>query len=122
MSDATPHDVRAYINAAPEAARPVLRQLRRAIRAAVPDAEEKISYGMPSYQYHGRLAYFAAHTHHVGLYALGPAESLPKKLRQYAAAKGTLRFPVGQALPTAAIGRLVKARASEREATRDRRR
>ena len=122
MTDATPQDVNSYIKAAPEAAKPILRQLRRIIRAAAPDAEEEISYGMPSYQYHGRLAYFAAHTQHVGLYALGPAGAVPKELKQYAAAKGTLRFPMGKALPTAAIGRLVKARASEREAKNRRRR
>jgi uncharacterized protein YdhG (YjbR/CyaY superfamily) len=115
MTDPTPQDVDAYINAAPAAARPILRQLRQAIRAAAPDAEEKISYGMPHYQYHGRLAYFAAHTHHVGLYALGPSDRLPRELKQYAAAKGTLQFPIGQALPATAIRRLVKARASEKE-------
>lgn len=116
MTDPTARDVDAYISAAPEAARPILRQLRQAIRAAVPDAEEKISYGMPHYRYHGRLAYFAAHKQHVGLYALGPSDSLPKELTQYAAAKGTLQFPIGQALPAAAIRRLVKARAREKDA------
>jgi uncharacterized protein YdhG (YjbR/CyaY superfamily) len=114
MTDPAPQDVDAYISAAPEAARPILRELRQAIRAAVPDAEEKISYGMPHYQYHGRLAYFAAHTQHVGLYALGPSDRFPKELKQYAAAKGTLQFPIGQALPVAAIGKLVKARAERR--------
>jgi uncharacterized protein YdhG (YjbR/CyaY superfamily) len=116
MTDPTPRDVDAYIGAAPEAARPMLRQLRQAIRDAVPDAEEKISYGMPHYRYHGRLAYFAAHKQHVGLYALGPSDSLPRELMQYAVAKGTLQFPIGQALPAAAIGRLVKARAREKSA------
>jgi uncharacterized protein YdhG (YjbR/CyaY superfamily) len=116
MTDPTPRDVDAYIAVAPEAARPILRQLRHAIRAAVPDAEETISYGMPHYRFHGRLAYFAAHKQHVGLYALGPRESLPSELMPYAAAKGTLQFPIGQELPAAAIGRLVKARAGEKEA------
>jgi uncharacterized protein YdhG (YjbR/CyaY superfamily) len=116
MTDRTPVDVDAYIDAAPEGARPLLRQLRQVIRAAVPNAEEKISYGMPHYHYRGRLAYFAAHKGHVGLYALGPADQLPEQLRRYSAAKGTLQFPLGQALPTAAIGSLVKARAKENEA------
>jgi uncharacterized protein YdhG (YjbR/CyaY superfamily) len=116
MTDPTPRDVDAYIGAAPEAARPILRQLRLAIKTAVPDAEEKISYGMPHYSYRGRLAYFAAHKRHVGLYALGPSDSFPPELMQYAAAKGTLQFPIGQALPAAAIGRLVKARAREKDA------
>ncbi len=116
MTDPARDDVETYISAAPEAARPILQQLRRAIRTAVPNAEERISYGMPSYHHHGRLAYFAAHRQHVGLYALGPVDRLPEELKQFASAKGTLQFPFGSNLPMAAIGRLVRARAREREA------
>ena len=59
-----------------EAARPILRQLRRIITTAVPEAEETISYGMPFYRYHGRLAYFAAHKdkhHFTGRFTSCPA-------------------------------------------------
>ena len=55
-------DVDGYIAAAPEGARPLLNELREAIRASAPKAEEGISYGMPSYHLHGvRLTYFQAH-------------------------------------------------------------
>lgn len=53
-------NVERYIAAAPPAARGMLRQLQGAIQSAAPQAEEKISYGMPYYEYKGRLAYFAA--------------------------------------------------------------
>jgi uncharacterized protein YdhG (YjbR/CyaY superfamily) len=92
MSGLRPVDVDAYSDAAPAAARPMLRQLRRVMKTVVPSTEERLSYGMPSYHHHGRLAYFAAHQQHVGLYALGPADALPDELKQYAAAKGTLQF------------------------------
>ena len=61
MTQSKAKNVDSYIAAAPEAARPILRQLRRIITTAVPEAEETISYGTPFYRYHGRLAYFAAH-------------------------------------------------------------
>lgn len=64
-----PRNVDEYIAAASEAARPMLNELREAIRAAAPDADERISYGMPYYHLHGRLAYFQAHARHIGLYA-----------------------------------------------------
>jgi|HubBroStandDraft_3_1064219.scaffolds.fasta_scaffold36610_3 uncharacterized protein YdhG (YjbR/CyaY superfamily) len=111
MTDSKPQDVDAYIAAADEAAQPTLRRLREIIRSAVPDAVEKISYGMPYYAYHGRLAYFAAHKHHVGLYALGPASRYSAELQRYAAARSTLQFPFGAELPADALRRLVEQQA-----------
>jgi uncharacterized protein YdhG (YjbR/CyaY superfamily) len=84
------------------------------IRKAAPEAEERISYGMPYYHYHGRLVYFAAHTRHVGLYALGQTYQA-EGLQDYVAAKGTLQFPYGGPLPVEKIARLVKKRVKENE-------
>ena len=92
------NEVDAYIAAAPKAAQPLLRQLRRMIKVAAPKAEERISYGMPYYHLQGRLAYFAAHKNHVGLYALDG---------------GTLQLPYGEPLPAEQIGRLVRKRVAE---------
>jgi uncharacterized protein YdhG (YjbR/CyaY superfamily) len=111
MTDAKPTDVDAYIAAADPAAQPTLRELRDVIRSAAPDSLEKISYGMPYYDFHGRLVYFAAHKHHVGLYALGPAGRYPEELQPYAAARSTLQFPFGSALPADAIRRLIEQKA-----------
>lgn len=54
----TPKNVDAYIETVPVETRARLSQLRRIIQAAAPGAEERISYGMPYYEYKGRLAYF----------------------------------------------------------------
>ena len=104
--------VDAYIAAAPRAAQPHLRRLREVIKGAAPKAEEKISYGMPFYEYRGRLVYFAAFKKHVGLYAVGEARGL----QRYFYGASTLRFPFGEPLPAAQISRLVKARVKENEA------
>ena len=106
--------VDAYIAAAPRAAQPHLRALRKMIRAEAPEAEERISYRMPHYHYHGRLVYFAAHTNHVGLYALGDTYKA-EGLQRYVAAKGTLQFRFDEPLPLAKLARLVKQRVRENE-------
>ena len=110
-------DVSAYIAAAPAKARPMLRQLRRAIRAAAPKAEERISYRMPYYHHHGRLIYFAAYPNHIGLYIMGGAKkAFAGELKRYQTSKATLRFPIGSTIPTALVRKIVKARAQENEA------
>lgn len=116
MSKAAQH-VDAYIEAAPNKVQPMLRQLRQLIKAVAPGAEEKISYGMPFYEYHGRLVYFAGYENHVGLYSAVPEKGLyAGELKKYMAAKSTIRFPVGHPLPVALINKVVKARVNENEA------
>jgi uncharacterized protein YdhG (YjbR/CyaY superfamily) len=109
--------VDAYIAAAPKTVQPMLRDLRRAIKTAAPKAEEKLSYGMPFYAYHGRLIYFAAHKNHVGMYPIiGREKDLyAKELKPYMAAKATLQFPIGQPLPITLVKKVVKERARENE-------
>ncbi len=47
--------VDAYITAAPPFARPILKELRRRVHAAVPEAEETIRWNCPFFQYGGKL-------------------------------------------------------------------
>jgi uncharacterized protein YdhG (YjbR/CyaY superfamily) len=109
-------DVDDYIAAAPTSAQPKLRQLRRAIRRAAPQATERISYGMPFYELEGRLVYFAGYKRHVALYAAGHVnDSCAESLARYRTPKGTLRFPIDEPLPEAEIGGLVQFRAKENE-------
>jgi len=106
--------VDAYIAAASKEAQPLLRQLRKTIKAAAPDAEERISYGMPHYGHKGRLVYFAAFKTHIGLYPAGYADKYPE-MKRYMAGDGTLRFPIGEPLPAALVAKLVKTRVKENE-------
>jgi uncharacterized protein YdhG (YjbR/CyaY superfamily) len=101
--------VSSYITSAPEATRPILRQLRQIITTIVPEAEETISYGMPFYAYFGRLVYFAAHKNHVGLYALGPVSQYPEALKRLTVGQGTIRLRVNEPVPVAAIENVVAA-------------
>lgn len=114
---AEPKDVDAYIAAAPGTAQPLLNQLRAVIRTAAPQAKERISYGMPSYVHHGRLAYFAGYEGHVGLYGVAHvAGEQDAGVAKYLENQSTLRFPVGQELPVSLITKLIKARVKQNEA------
>src|SRR2546423_1012456 len=101
-------NVDAYIAAAPREVRAKLKELRAAIRKAAPDAEERISYGMPYYASKGRLAYFAAFKNHIGLYVPTPViEEHKSELKGYETAKATVRFPLDKKLPVGLIKKLV---------------
>jgi len=109
-----------YIAAQPEAAQGALRQVRNAIRKAVPRAEEVISYQMPTYKQQGRrLLYFAGWKQHYALYpATGRLVAAFKDdLAPYEVGKGTIRFPFSRPVPVKLIERLAKFRASEAAAS-----
>jgi uncharacterized protein YdhG (YjbR/CyaY superfamily) len=112
-----------YIAKAPEPAQQMMKQIRSAIRATVPEAEEKMSYGMPFYEYKfpgykGRLAYFGLFKKHISFYAVPHSipTDLAKQLEQYKAAKATLQFPLHEKVPVALLKKLVKMRKEEIEA------
>ena len=111
-----PRSVDEYIAGEPESLRPMLTELRDTIRAAAPEADERISYGMPYYHLNGRLAYFQAHTKHIGLYPFSLEESRAAGLEHLVAARATLQFPRDQPLPLAAIRRLIEQRVKTRQA------
>lgn len=106
-----PTTVDEYIALAPQDLQAKLKQIRQTIKEVAPDAEEKLSYGMPYYGYKGRLAYFAYAKNHIGLYVPPPViENHAEELKKYVTAKATVQFPNDQALPVVLIKKLVKAR------------
>lgn len=104
----------AYIAAALPDRRPVLEELRAAIRAAAPEADEMISYNMPAFAQHGTLVYFATMTNHIGFYptANGIA-AFQEELAAYESSKGAVRFPLDRPLPLDLIQRIVRFRVEE---------
>jgi uncharacterized protein YdhG (YjbR/CyaY superfamily) len=100
-----PSTVDEYIDAAPEAARSELRELRSVVRDADPAASEQIKYGMPTYE-HDRhsLLNFAATKRHVAVYGLVHVDrTVPVELAPYLHERSTLRFELGEALPSGAL-------------------
>ena len=103
-----------YILQFPPEIQETLKTLRIVIKEAAPEAEEKISYQMPAFAYHGNLVYFAAFKNHIGFYptASGIA-AFKNELSAYKGGKGTVQFPIGKPLPYELISRIVKFRVDE---------
>ena len=96
-----------YIAAQSEAVQPRLNTIREAIRAAIPDATEKISYQMPTYWKGRNIIHFAAFKNHIGLYPGGEAPVVfADKLKGYKASKGTIQFPLDKELPLELIAEI----------------
>jgi len=108
-------DVDTYLASVAADARTGLQKLRKAISAAVPGAEEGLSYGIPSFKLDGRpFIWYAAWKHHCSLYPIPVAmRAHAADLKAYETAKGTIRFPPNQPPPSAVVKKLVKARIAE---------
>ncbi len=107
-----------YIAGFPKDVQKILRTIRKTIRAAAPDAEESISYRIPTYKLNGPLIYFAAYKAHIGLYPItAPVRAkFKRELAGYKGGKGTVQFPLDEPIPYALIARIVKLKVAERSA------
>ncbi|MGD0159113.1 MAG: DUF1801 domain-containing protein [Candidatus Bathyarchaeia archaeon] len=115
----TPKSVDDYIAMAPKELQGKLEELRVAIKETAPTVVESISYGMPYYDYKGRLAYFRLAKTHIGLYVPhGVVEEHKNELADYETANATVRFSLDKKLPVALIKKLVRAGIKKNEATK----
>ena len=106
-----PESVEDYIAAASPDVQPILKEIRRVIRGAAPDAEELISYRMPAFRQNGILIYFAAFKNHIGLFPPVSGDArLDKALEPYRGPKGNLKFPLDRPMPYPLIRRIVQLR------------
>jgi uncharacterized protein YdhG (YjbR/CyaY superfamily) len=107
-------DIDGYIAAQPEAVRPLLEQVRAAVRRAAPEATEVISYRIPAFRQHGVLVYFAAFKRHIGFYPpVQDDTDLQAAAAPYAGEKGNLRFPMDRPLPLDLIERITRLRLAQ---------
>jgi uncharacterized protein YdhG (YjbR/CyaY superfamily) len=103
-----------YIAAFPADVQALLQAVRATIRAAAPDAEERISYGMPAFAQEGNLVYFAALKHHIGFYPTPSGiAAFQQELSAYESSKSAVKFPKDQPLPLDLITKIVQFRVTE---------
>lgn len=103
-----------YISRYPADVQERLQAIRAAIKAAAPEAEEGIGYGMPAYRLHGPLVYFAAAKNHIGFYPTpNGIDAFQAELAPYASAKGSAQFPYNEPLPLDLIDKIVRYRVAE---------
>jgi uncharacterized protein YdhG (YjbR/CyaY superfamily) len=109
-----PESIDEYIAAFSPEVRSILQMIRNTIRNAAPDAQEAISYKMPTFKLNGALVYFAAFKNHIGLFppVRGDAR-IEKAIARYRGEKGNLKFPLDQPMPYGLIERIVKLRVKQ---------
>ena len=104
-----------YIATFPKETQKIMEELRATIKAAAPEAEEKIAYHMPAFTLKGNLVLFSTWKKHIGFYGTSNEiqESLKNELSIYANEKGSLLFPLEEPLPLKLISKIVKLRVAE---------
>jgi uncharacterized protein YdhG (YjbR/CyaY superfamily) len=116
MTTSRPKDIDEYIARFPLNTQEILEQIRVTIKKVVPEAEEKISYGIPTFNLNGTyLIYFAAYKNHIGFYPAPVAiDQVDKDFASYkTSGKGTIQFPLNKPMPLSLITRLVKFKVKE---------
>lgn len=97
-----------YITSFPTETQKILQHLREDLQQLIPDAKEKISYGIPTFTLNGNLIHFAGYKNHIGLYPGSKAiEVFADDLKNYHTSKGTVQFPIDKPLPMDLIKKIV---------------
>lgn len=110
MSTLKAANIDEYIAAFPKDTQKILEQIRASIKKAAPEAEETISYAIPTFTINGKyLVYFAGYKNHIGLYPVPrERETFKKELSIYKGGKGTVQFPLDKPMPLKLITKIVK--------------
>jgi uncharacterized protein YdhG (YjbR/CyaY superfamily) len=104
-----------YIASFPEETHKLLEGVRATIKAAAPEAREKISYQIAAFELNGRnLIHFAGWKNHIAIYPIpSGSEAFNKEVSKYADGKGTLKFPLDKPIPLKLITKIVKLRVAD---------
>jgi len=103
-----------YIKAFSKDIQKILNEVKRTIKISAPEAEEAISYQIPTFKLNGNLVHFAAFKNHIGFYPGSKAiEIFQKELTKYKSSKGAVQFPIDKPIPLSLIRKIVKHRVKE---------
>lgn len=103
-----------YIASFPPDIQAILEKIRTTVRKAAPDAEESITYRIPTFALKGNLVHFGAFKKHIGFYPTPSGiEKFKDELAVYEHAKGSVKFPLDQPIPYNLIAKIVKFRVKE---------
>jgi uncharacterized protein YdhG (YjbR/CyaY superfamily) len=113
-SKVIPQSIDEYIMQFPAEIQEILVLIRKVIKDSAPEAEEKISWGMPTFVLYGNLIHFAAFKNHIGLYpSPSGINNFKDELSEYKGAKGSIQFPLKKPIPYELISKIVKFRVAE---------
>jgi uncharacterized protein YdhG (YjbR/CyaY superfamily) len=105
-----------YYAAFPKEIQVILKKVQSAIKTAVPEAEEVISYQIPAFKFHGWIFYYSAYKAHYTLSCPPPwtiFEKFKKELSPFELSKSSIKFPLDQPVPVKLIAAMAKFRAKE---------
>jgi len=109
MARTSAESIDGYIDGFSPQVQEKLRAMRSAIREAAPEAQERISWAMPTFWQKRNIAHFAAHARHIGFYP-GPEaiEAFAERLKPYKTSKGAVQFPMDGAIPLDLVRDMVR--------------
>lgn len=114
--DTSTQTIDEYIARYPKNVQPLLQKIRLTIHQAAPGAKEKISYGIPTFTFHGNLVHFGAYPKHIGFYPGAKAiADFRDKLTDYNTSKGTVQFQLDQPIPYTLIREITLACVANRQ-------
>ena len=108
-----------YIESFPADVQKILQKIRTTIHKEAPEAEEAISYQIPTFKLNGNLIHFAAFKSHIGIYpAPSGIDAFEEELSLYKAGKGSLRFSLDEPIPYDLVKKIVAFRVKENQTKR----
>jgi uncharacterized protein YdhG (YjbR/CyaY superfamily) len=100
-----------YYETQPDSTKLLLEEVRKTIRNVVPDAQESISYGIPTFKYYGNLVHFGGYKNHIGFYpGAGAIEIFKYEIEDYTVSKGTIQFQLNEPIPYDLIAKITQYR------------
>ena len=103
-----------YIQTFPEEVQIILEKMRQTIRKAAPEAEEAISYQIPTFKLNGNLVHFAAFKNHVSFFPTARGvEAFKKELSRFKGSRGTVQFPLDRPVPYDLVRKITVFRRKE---------
>ncbi|NYD65904.1 iron chaperone [Agromyces atrinae] len=104
----TPTTIDEYIAGFPDDVQQILAQIRQTLHEVIPDADEKVRYGMPALMLGGRYAvHFAAWKKHVGLYPIPVFDhELESEVTPFRSGTDSVNFPYSRPIPFDLIRRI----------------
>ncbi len=109
--------VNEYLDSLEDPVKSTLEKLRQTIKAAAPQAEEVISYQIPTYKYKGALVHFAAFEKHLSFFVVNKniLKIFENELEKYKTTGTTIHFSPEHPLPAALVQKIVQTRMKENE-------
>jgi uncharacterized protein YdhG (YjbR/CyaY superfamily) len=103
-----------YITQFPREIQDLLQAVRRTIKESAPQAQETISYRIPTFKLNGNLVHFAAFKDHIGFFPTSSAiVAFKEELSGYKISKGTIQFPLDKPIPLDLVRKIVIFRVQE---------